>query len=183
MDTNYPDNLGTYYRENPSLFEKRVDSKKRTINFVLAAVCVLLLIFPSIIPIGNTLVRIIAGVALLYFAFSAYSGGVDWYSIASGGKIKTFAIVKFNTTDESDINRIKQMFEEGDFAGLASEPAEQNHPLQLYIDEDPTGNTFYLQLMYYFSSSDFSGTSDVKTVSEQQSPEDYRIIKGIKSTG
>jgi hypothetical protein len=182
MSTNYPDNLYVYYKNNPSSFEERVDKTKKTVNYAIIAVCVLLLIFPSIIPIGNLLVRIIAGGALLYYGFSVYAGGTDWYNTVSGGKIKTSAIVKFAATAESDIERIKQMFENGDFEGLVNEPDEQNRPLQLYIDEDPVGKTFYLLLRYYFSSSDFRGISDVKVVSEKQSPENYRIIKSIKST-
>ena len=31
------------------------------------------------------------------------------------------------------------MFEEGDWVGLANEPAEQSYLLQLYIDEDAAG--------------------------------------------
>ena len=174
-----PHNLDLYYKNNPDLFEDRVDSKKRIANYVLIAACILLLIFPSIIPIGNLLVRIVAGGALLYFGFSVYYGGSYWYSKLSGGKIKEIAIKKFATDDDE---KVLQMFENDDWAGIADEPDENNRPLQLYIHEDETGKQFYLQMMRYFSSSDFRGITDVKTISDPQYSAVYQIIKSIKST-
>ena len=188
METNYPENLYVYYRSNPSVFEERVDTKKRTINYVLMAVCLLLLIFPSIIPIGNLLVRIVAGIALLYFGFSAFFGGVDFYNKESGGKIADIVVKKFAVPERgtapysSDDQKILQLFANDDWAGLADEPDEDNRPLQLYIHEDAVGKTFYLQLMRYFSSSDFRGITEVKEIKEPQYSEVYQIIKSIKST-
>ena len=43
MNTNYPDNRYVYYKNNPSLFEERVDKTKKTVNYAIIAVCVLLL--------------------------------------------------------------------------------------------------------------------------------------------
>jgi hypothetical protein len=193
MNTNYPDSLYDYYRSNPSVFEERVNTTKRAINYALIVVCVLLLIFPSIIPIGNWFVRIVAVIALIYFGFSAFFGGKDFYNKASGGKIKEAAIRVFRypffhnvggytqADSENDIARIKQLFDNDDFTGLADEPAEKSGPLKLYIHEDATGKTFYLQLRYYFSSSDFRGISDVKVITEPKYSEVYQIIKSIKT--
>ena len=188
MDTNYPYCLGVYYSQNPSLFEERVDSTKRTVNYALAAVCLLLVIFPSIIPIGNLLVRIAAVIGLLYFGYSAFSGSKRWYNIQSGGKITELAIKKFAIPERGteplgeDDQKVLQMFANNDWAGLADEPDANDRPLQLEIQEDEVGKTFYLQLKRFFSSSDFRGITDVKIVSEPQYSEFYQIIKSIKST-
>jgi len=187
MESNYPENLYEYYRSNPSLFEEKTDSTKKIINYALAAICLLLIIFPSIIPIGTWLVRIIAGVGLLYFAFSAFTGS-EWYSKTSGGKITEVAIKKFATPERgtepggADDQKVMQMFENNDWAGLAAEPEADNRPLQLYIHEDKTGRIFYLQLRRYFSSSDFLGVTDVKVLDEPQYSKFYQIIKSIGDT-
>ena len=74
------------------------------------------------------------------------------------------------------------MFANNDWAGLADEADADDRPLQLYIHEDEAGKTFYLQLMRYFSSSEFRGVTDVKVITEPQYSEFYQIIKSIKST-
>ena len=188
MDANYPSSLEDYYGSNPSLFEEKVDSGKRIVNLVLLAVCLLLIIVPSIIPIGDLLVRIIASVGLLYFGYSAFFGGKNWYGKQSGGKIKDLAIKKFAVPESGTTplgaadQKVLQMFANNDWAGLADEPDADDRPLQLYIQEDEAGKIFYLQLMRYFSSSDFRGVSEVKTVAEPGYSEFYQVIKSIKST-
>lgn len=188
METNYPNNIYDYYRKNPSIFEERVNSTKRMISYIMIAVCLLLLIFPSIIPIGNTIVRIIAVVGLLYFGFSAFFDSQDWYNKQSGGKITDIATKKFAIPERGtvpngpDDQKVLQLFESNDWAGLADEPEANDRPLQLYIHEDAAGKTFYLQLMRYFSSSDFHGVTEVKEIKEPQYSQVYNIIKSIKST-
>lgn len=187
METNYPENLYEYYRSNPSEFEEKVDSTKRTMNLALGAVCVVLMILPGVIPIGNLLVRIIAGIGLLYFGFSAL-GGKYWYNKQSGGKIEELAIKKFETPQRgtvpggADDQKVMTLFAGNDWEGLADEPDCNDRPLQLYIHEDAVGKTFYLQLRRYFSASDFRGVTEVKTIKEPQYSEYYQIIKSIKST-
>jgi len=188
MNTNYPDSLYDYYRSNPSVFEERVNTTKRAIYYALIVVCVLLLIFPSIIPIGNWFVRIVAVIALIYFGFSAFFGGKSFYNKASGGKITEVAVKKFAVPERgtvpngADDQKVLQLFANNDWAGLANEPDANDRPLQLYIGEDAVGKTFYLQLMRYFSSSDFRGVTEVKEIKEPQYSEVYQIIKSIKST-
>ncbi|MCL1938073.1 MAG: hypothetical protein FWF52_06740 [Candidatus Azobacteroides sp.] len=189
MDTNYPDNLYDYYRKNPDVFEERVDSKKKIIDYALAAIFLLLIIFPSIIPLQQVLlVRIVAAIGLIYFGFSAVLGGKAWYNKASGGKITEVAIKKFAVPERgtvpngADDQKVLQLFANNDWAGLANEPDANDRPLQLYIHEDAVGKTFYLQLMRYFSSSDFRGTSEVKVIREPQYASAYSIIKSIQST-
>ena len=187
METNYPNNLYAYYAGQPDKFELRTDRTKKMFNFALAAVCLALVIFPQIVPIGNLLVRIIAIVGLLYFGFSAF-GGKDWYSKRSGGKIEELAVKKFETPERgtapggADDRKVMQMFADGDWRGLAEEPDCNDHPLQLYIHEDKEGKTFYLQLRRYFSSSDFRGVTEVKEIAEPQYSEVSHIIRSIRST-
>ena len=188
MAKSYPRDLEHYYRKNSSEFEERTNSTKKTIYYVLAAVCVLLLIFPSIIPIGNIIVRIIAAIGLIYFGFGAYFGGTAWYSKTSGGKITEIAVKKFATPERGtvpggeDDQKVMTMFANNDWKGLADEPDANDRPLQLYIHEDKVGKTFYLQLYRYLSSSDFRGVTEVKEIKEPQYSEFYQVIKKIKST-
>ncbi|MDR1332424.1 MAG: hypothetical protein LBK07_10025 [Tannerella sp.] len=188
METNYPNDIYDYYRSNPSMFEERVDSRKRMTNIALASACVLLLIIPSIIPIGNLLVRIIAVTGLCYFGLSVLSGGKSWYSKQSGGKIVELAIKKFATPERgtvpggADDRKVMDLFANSDWAGLADEPEAGDRPLQLFIHEDAVGKTFYVQLRRYFSSSDFRGVTEVKEIKEPQYSGFYQIIKSIQTT-
>jgi hypothetical protein len=188
METNYPYDIYDYYRNNPSEFEERTDSRKRITGIVLAVACILLINFPSIIPIDDVFVRILGGIGVLYFGFSAWSGGKSWYNRQSGGKITELAIKKFETPKRgtvpggADDRKVMELFANNDWAGLADEPDANDRPLQLYVHEDAVGKTFYVQLRRYFSSSDFRGVTEVKEIKEPQYSEFYQIIKSIKST-
>ena len=190
MEANYPMNLTCYYGENPD-FEERMNTKKRILHFAIAAVCLLLVIFPSIVsflPLGDILVRIAAGIGLIYFGVSAFFFTGHTYNKLSGGKIKKVAIKKFETPERGtvpygdDDEKVLTMFANDDWEGLANEPEADDRPLQLYIDEDEVGKTFYLQLMRYFSSSDFRGVTEVKVISGPEYSKYYQVIKSIKST-
>ena len=168
----YPVNLYAYYEANSDI-EKRTNGTKKIVYYVLAAICLLLIIFPSILPLSSSLIRVIGVIGLLYFGFVAYFGGEAYYNKQSGGKI-----VKSAVKEEA----LLQMFEAGDFKGLADAAEANNQPLQLYIHEDATGKVFYLQLMKYFSSSDFRGMSEVREVREPEYSEVYSTIKSIRTT-
>jgi hypothetical protein len=180
-----PTNLFEYYRENPDKFEQRFDQKKKMFNYVCAALCLVLLIFPAIIPIGNWIVRILALGGIIFFGLKAFFGGNDFYSLVSGGVIKDIICKKFarperNTTlDDPDAQRIIKAFENQDWAALADEPETNDRPLQLNIHEDAAGKTFYIQLEYWFSTSDNRGITDVVVLSGQQYDENYQIIKSM----
>jgi hypothetical protein len=188
MNTTYPDSLYAYYHSNPLSFEGKENKQKKMIYYSLVAVCILLIIFPAIIPIGNWLIRIAAVIGLLYFGFSAIVGDMTWYNKQSGGKITEIAIKKFAIPERgtvpfgTDDQKVMQMFANEDWAGLADEEECDDRPLQLYIHEDEVGKTFYLQLKRFTSASDFRGVSDVKVLPEPQYSEVYKILKSIKST-
>ena len=176
MEAQYPNNLYDFYENhlfNNLFFEEVI------------ALCVLLIIYPSLIPLGNLLVRIIAIIGLFYCLFSFYTEGSSWYNKTSNGEVKLVSIKKFAYPESGDdfngedAKRIKELFNQNDWEGLLNEGAADNRPLQLYIHEDATGKTFYLQLMQFFSSSDFRGVSEVKVISGQEYSDFYQIIKKI----
>ncbi|GHV50393.1 hypothetical protein FACS1894181_10890 [Bacteroidia bacterium] len=172
-------NIINYYQENPQLFEKRTSVIRKAIYGVLALLCLVLLIMPGIAPAGPLITRILAGIGLFIFAISAWYGGEDYYNRASGGKIKDFAIKKFDD-DAVDETEIVGMFEANDFAGLADAPGADNMPLQLYIEEDKKGRVFYCLLKKYFSTSDFRGITSVKVIAEPEYSKLYPVIKSIR---
>ena len=176
----YPVNLYAYYEANSDI-EKRTNGTKKIVYYVLAAICLLLIIFPSILPLSSSLIRVIGVIGLLYFGFVAYFGGEAYYNKQSGGKIVKSAVKKFDSSAVSE-EALLQMFEAGDFKGFADAAEANNQPLQLYIHEDATGKVFYLQLMKYFSSSDFRGMSEVREVREPEYSEVYSTIKSIRTT-
>ncbi len=184
MNSQYPNNLYEFY-ENNSDFEKRKNQSKRIMYMILIALCVLLIIYPSLIPIGNLLIRMIAIIGLLYCGFSFYTEGSSWYNKKSNGEIKQLPVKKFAYPEQGgdlngeDARRVKELFDKKDWEGLSYEASADNRPLQLYIHEDEVGKTFYLQLMQYYSSSDFRGASVIKVVTDPEYTEFYKIIKSI----
>lgn len=181
MKKEYPINLYGYYQDDKANFESRSNKSKKAIYGILLAVFVFLMIMPSVIPVSSILIRIVAGVGILICGLLFFYGGSDFYSKKSGGKIESIAIKKFDCNATSELE-LASMFATNNFAGLAKAFDADNQPVQLYVHEDAVGKVFYLQLMKYYSQSDFSGMSEVKVISEPQYSEVYRDIKNIKST-
>ena len=177
---NYPDNLYSYYQDNPN-FEEKTNTTKKIIYGVLFLASLLVAIYPHIIGMTGILIRIIGGIGAVVFGLTAFLGGKDYYNKVSGGKIEDIAIKKFDSESISE-DTLTQMFVNNDFKGLSDAYELNNQPLQLYVHEDKTGKVFYLQLMKYFSSSDFRGISEVKIITEPEYSSVYKVIKSIKST-
>lgn len=185
---NYPESLYNYYRKNPDFEQRNTKTGKKILYFVLAAICLFLTIFPSYLPIPGWITIVIGIVGVLYFGFSAYLITGDWYNKHTNGMITEKAIKKFRNPargtvpgGEGDV-RIMEMFANEDWAALANESAADDRPMQLYIHEDKAAKVFYLQLMRYFSSSDFHGITEVKVVDGKDKPEEYEIISKIRTT-
>lgn len=176
--TTVPENLYAYYTLHPEKFEMRTNQTKKMLYYVLIGVCVLLLVFPSLLPLSALLVRIAAGLGLVVFGFSAYAGGADYYNKESGGKIANIRIKKFDG-DEIGEAQIVSMFEQHDFEGLADVSAADNQPIQLYVHEDAIGKEFYLQVMKFYSSSDFRGLTPVIVIAEPEYSKYHSLIKRI----
>lgn len=176
--TSVPENLYAYYKQHPEKFEMRTDQKKKVLYYVLIGVCLLLLVMPSLLPFSALLVRIAAGLGLVVFGFSAYAGGLDYYNKESGGKITNICLKKFDG-DEIGEQQVVTMFEQNDIEGLADAPAADNQPIQLYVHEDALGKEFYLQVMKYYSTSDFRGLTPVKVIREPEYSKFYSLIRHI----
>ncbi|MDR2498140.1 MAG: hypothetical protein LBD28_01730 [Tannerellaceae bacterium] len=189
MTTQFPESLYDYYRSKPDQFEERTNTTKRAIHYGIAGIGLLLVIFPGLLPIAPSLIiRIVAAIAIIYGAFVAFLGGVGFYSKSSGGEIKHLAVKKFATPQRGTIpgglddQKVMNMFANNDWEGLASEPEADDRPLQLFIDEDASGQTFYLMLRRYFSSSEFRGVANPKVISGADYAKYFDLIKSIKST-
>jgi hypothetical protein len=165
MNSNFPINLYDYYDSNVCSFEERTNIIKKGLSYGMLVVCILLIFIPSIIPFSPMLIRIAAIIGAIIFGFAAFLGGKDYYSKESGGKINDIAIKKFDSSVTNE-ELLLTMFENNDFIGLSMVAEANDQPLQLYIHEDSEGKVFYLQLMKYFSQSDFRGISQVKVIAE-----------------
>lgn len=170
-----------FYSDNKDKFEERTNKVKKTISFLILALCLFLMFMHGVIPFSSLVVRIVAGIGIVISGLAALYEGTEFYNKMSGGKIKSIAIKKFDSSAISE-NELALMFANSDYAGLANASSADNQPIQLYVDEDETGKVFYIQLMKYYSKSDFSGMSEVKVISEPEYSQVYKNIKNIKST-
>lgn len=177
MVNNFPANLYSYFRENPDDFEERTIKSRQNTYWIIVGVCLILLFFK-----GGFLFKLIILFVMLFFVLLGFMGGKSYYSKKSKGKINLLAIKIFNQ-DEISEDEIIEMFENDDFTGLAQAPEIYNKQfMQLHIQEDEKGNTFYMQLMKHVEKNEFRGCSEVKVVSDPVYSENYQTIKKIHST-
>lgn len=179
--SNYPENLQAYYDANPALFEERTNALRKIIYYVGIPIGIFLMIKPEFIHFSSLMVRVIAGVLVLYCGFRAFYGGKGYINKASGGKIKNIRIKKFNSSVHTD-EEITVAFNSKDFNFLAAAQSLDNQPVQLYVDEDATGKVYYCQLRKHFTSSDFGGFSNVLVIAEPEYTQFSDAIKRIENT-
>ena len=185
---NFPEDLFVYYANNPTRFGRRINRRRHNIYYAIVALALLLMIFPGLIPIDKTIiVRLLSFAAIVYVGITIYSGGREWYSIATGGRIvqiakKHFARpMKHIAPGGSEDQRILAMFTTRNWAALANEPVEKGNPMHLWIHEAPLGRTFYLQVCRDKGPGLLpSGISDVQIISEQEYTLHYDVIKSIR---
>ena len=130
----------------------------------MLAICLALIIFPGIIPFSPWIIRIVAGLGLLYFGFSVFVGSSETYNKASGGFVKLKTLKKFDMSECDEATPINA-FNNRDFSALADAPEADNQPIQLNIDEDKLGQEMYCVIMKYYSSSDYRSATDVIVLS------------------
>jgi hypothetical protein len=179
-NTPYPENNHVFFSTDPR-YEVRINKPKKVIYSILGAFSLLLLIWPGLISEGSLLVRLAGFVGILVFGMGIYVGGIEYYNRRSGGKIRDLATKKFDSR-HMDEETLQELFAANDFEALSEAPELDNQPLQLDILEDAEGREFYLQLMKWFSQSDYRGISEVKVVVEPEYSAVREVIKGIKST-
>lgn len=180
MQQNYPKDLTDYYRSHPETFELRSDKTKKTLNIILLLIFLVILIYPEIIPFGELwILRIIAGIGIVYAGVKAFLLDSDFWNKQTNSKITSLAIKKFSSSSTNE-EEIRNLLENNDFQRLANIPSAENQPLQLYIHEDKDGKAFYLLLMKYYSKSEFSGASAVKVISGADYIQYKDIIRSIQ---
>ena len=167
----FPYTFEIYCQAHPEKFEKRTQPVKKALYGLGAVACILLVIFPHVIPVFPLwLIRTAAVLGALLCLLAAYVSGENYYNKLSDGKIKRIGLKKFDRVN-TDATEIVQAFHD------AAE--SDNEPLQLYVYEDAAGKEFYLQLRAYVSSSEFRGITDVMTVSGREYDEYKSVIKSI----
>jgi len=160
----YPSYMGEFYAANPVKFEKRKNNVKPKIYYGLAAVAVIIVVFPGFIPVAGWLVRTVGVIAALICLIGGYLSGFDYYNSQSGGKVKEVGLKKFKR-DETDINRILDAFLKKDFEYLADLPGAYSAPVQIHVEEDSVGQEMYCLLTSYDSDSNIIGLADVMILS------------------
>ena len=175
----FPYTFEIYCQNHPEKFEKRTQPAKKALYGLGAVACILLVIFPHVVPVLPLwLIRAAAVLGALFCLLDAYVSGENYYNKLSGGKIKRIGLKKFDRVN-TDATEIVQAFHRHDFDFLADAAESDNEPLQLYVYEDAAGKEFYLQLRAYVSSSEFRGITDVVTVSGREYDEYKSVIKSI----
>ena len=170
-NTVFPYSFEVYCKEHPEKFETRINSTKRMIYGIGAAISALLVFFPSItdpIPILCLLpLWLIVGAGIigaLVCLLMAFFDCDHLHNIQSNGVIKPVGHKKFDRVNAKR-DEVFDAFARHDFDFLADAAETNNDPLQIFIHEDALGKELYLQLREYTTPSEFHGASDVLTVS------------------
>lgn len=168
-----------YCDRHPEKFEKRTQRLQKTLYMAGAAVCVLLIVFPVVIPLLPLwMIRVAAVIGLLICAASVWLGCEEYYNRQSNGRIRHIGLKKFDRVNTSAAE-VVEAFLRRDFDFLSDAAETENDPLQLYVYEDALGHEFYLQLRAYESPSEFNPVAEVMTVSGKEYDDYKTAIKSI----
>ena len=168
-----------YCDRHPEKFEKRTQSLRKTLYMAGTAVCVLLIIFPAVIPLLPLwAIRVAAVIGLLICAASVWVGCEEYYNRQSNGLIRHIGRKKFDRVN-AKTDEVVAAFLRRDFDFLADAAETESDPLQLYVYEDAAGHEFYLQLRAYASPSEFNPVAEVMTVSGKEYDDYKTTIKSI----
>ncbi|MFC2399996.1 MAG: hypothetical protein ACFNP4_11940 [Capnocytophaga gingivalis] len=180
MNTEIPQNMAAYFQAHPEQFVLKADVAKKSTYGLLFAVCLVLMIKPDLIPVGELWIwRVIAGIGMVVTGIGFYLAS-DFYNKQTQTKIEEKGLKKFDSAHTS-VEELSQLLEQGNYQELANLPAKKDQPLQMYVYEDTQNKTFYLLLMKYFSPSDFRGVTPVKIVSGADYDRYKTIIRAINS--
>ena len=180
MNTEIPQNMAAYFQAHPEQFVLKADVAKKSTYGLLFAVCLVLMIKPDLIPVGELWIwRVIAGIGMVVTGIGFYLAS-DFYNKQTQTKIEEKGLKKFDSAHTS-VEELSRVLEQGNYQELANLPAKKDQPLQMYGYEDTQNKTFYLLLMKYFSPSDFRGVTPVKIVSGADYDRYKTIIRAINS--
>lgn len=175
----YPISFEIWCREHPEKFGTRRRPAKIALYGLGSVACILLTIFPQVIPLFPLwMIRTAAILLLLLCLICLWVDGTCCYNKESGGSIRRIGLKKFDRVS-TDADEIMAAFDLRDFDFLADAAETDNEPLQLYVYEDAVGREFYLQLRTYVDASNFRGISDVLTVSGREYDEYQSVIRSI----
>ena len=156
----FPSHFGEVYDAMPEKFEKRKDKVKPMIYWGLTAVCVLLVIFPGLLPfIPAWLVRVAGIIGAVICVLTALAAGLKIYNRTSGGEVKHYKTKKFisGMTDRDDI---VAAFNRHDFEYLCGLPSGNDQPVQLQVEKDEKGHELYCILVTYTKGYKIVGLAD-----------------------
>ena len=178
MNTEIPQNMAAYFQAHPEQFVLKADVAKKSTYGLLFAVCLVLMIKPDLIPVGELWIwRVIAGIGMVVTGIGFYLAS-DFYNKQTQTKIEEKGLKKFDSAHTS-VEELSRLLEQGNYQELANLPAKKDQPLQMYVYEDTQNKTFYLLLMKYFSPSDFRGVTPVKVVSGADYDRYKMVIRAI----
>ena len=178
MNTEIPQNMAAYFQAHPEQFVLKADVAKKSTYGLLFAVCLVLMIKPDLIPVGELWIwRVIAGIGMVVTGIGFYLAS-DFYNKQTQTKIEEKGLKKFDSAHTS-VEELSRLLEQGNYQELANLPAKKDQPLQMYVYEDTQNKTFYLLLMKYFSPSDFRGVTPVKIVSGADYDRYKMVIRAI----
>lgn len=155
----FPSHFGELYDSMPEKFGKRNSKVKPLLCIAGAIVCVLLVIFPGVIPVNGWIVRVIAVIGAVWLGMKSLVAGFEVYSKTSGGVIKKLKTKKF-LSDSTDLDEIIDAFRHHDFKALSEMPGGDDQPVQLHIEEDAKGKEFYCILTTYVSEYKIKGLAE-----------------------
>jgi len=159
----FPVNLSGYFYNSPD-FEERQNNTKKAIAGIVALFGLFLLIkAPGVAGFLALLVRLIGLIILAGAGLALYMGFTDYYNLSSGGKMQHIAVKKFDSSQISE-EEILNLFASNNFQGLANAADQNDQPIQLYVYQDDVEKSFYVQIMKYFSSSEFKGATEIYIV-------------------
>lgn len=178
MNTEIPQNMVAYFQAHPEQFVLKADVAKKSTYGLLFAVCLVLMIKPDLIPVGELWIwRVIAWIGMGFAGISLFLAS-DYYNKQTQTKIKQKGHKKFDS-GHTTVEELSRLLEQGNYQELANLPSKNNQPLQMYVYEDTQNKTFYLLLMKYFSPSDFRGVTPVKVVSGADYDRYKMVIRAI----
>ena len=97
MNTEIPQNMAAYFQAHPEQFVLKADVAKKSTYGLIFAVCLVLMIKPDLIPVGELWIwRVIAWIGMGFAGFSFFLAS-DYYNKQTQTKIKQKGHKKFDS--------------------------------------------------------------------------------------
>ncbi|MFV0539876.1 MAG: hypothetical protein ACK5MZ_01380 [Aestuariibaculum sp.] len=170
--------LNDYFVANSNLYHTKKSTGKMVKGLLIAVPFIILAIKPELINLTGIGFRIIFGVIGLIVLALHLLGGVNYYNIKSGGKIKHIRLKKFQLSNDNTMDEIVEAYENDDFQALRDAASTDNGSLHLNIWHDKTGKEVYLLLVNnYYGTVNYK--SSIKIFSNTEYDTFFPILKKI----